>query len=95
MKDLLGVAPPQLSLGPSVPTDMGQDTLRLPSPSGDREASQAPTKSDVKRAGESTRARSGSGDPSSPERRGHRYRGRRRQLYRRCQRYRGALMGVS
>ena len=76
MKDLLGAAPSQLSPGPSVPADMGQDRLWLPSPSGDWEASRAQTKSDVKRGGESSRARSGSGDPSSTECRGHRYRGR-------------------
>ena len=37
VKGLLGVAPAQPSLGPSVPTDMGQDVLWQPSPAGDWE----------------------------------------------------------
>ena len=48
VKGLLGVAPPQPSLGPSVPTDMGQDVLRQPSPAGDREALRAGPKSGSK-----------------------------------------------
>ena len=69
VKGLLGVAPPQLSLGPSVPSDMGQDALQQPSPAGDREALRVGSKSGSKRVRESSRSQSRSGDPSLSERR--------------------------
>ena len=69
VKDLLGVAPPQPSLSPSVLTDMGQDVLRQPSPAGDREALRAGPNSGSKRARESSRSCIKSGDLSPSERR--------------------------
>ena len=67
VKGLLGVAPPQPSLGPSVLTDMGQDVLRQPSPTGDREALRAGPKSGSKRTRESSRSCIRSGDPFPSE----------------------------
>ena len=69
VKGLLGVAPPQPSLSPSVLTDMGQDVLWQPSPAGDREALRAGPKSGSKRARESSRSCIRSGDLSPSERR--------------------------
>ena len=45
VKRLLGVTPPQLLIGPSVSSDMGQDVLRQPSPAGNQDASRAGPKS--------------------------------------------------
>ena len=66
VKGLLGVAPPHLSFGPSVPKNMSQDALRQPSPTDNREAG---PKTGSKRAGESSRSRNRSGDPSPSEHR--------------------------
>ena len=45
VKRLLGVTSPQLLIGPSVSSDMGQDVLRQPSPAGNQDASRAGPKS--------------------------------------------------
>ena len=69
VKGLLGEASPQPSLGPSVPTDMGQDALQQPNPADNQEAFRAGPKTGSKRAGESSRSWSRSGDLSPSERR--------------------------
>ena len=71
MIDLLGVAPPQLSMGLAVPTQiMGPDALRPPSSSGDRTSPWVPRKPGSKRADGSSRSRSPSGDWSLSSRDG-------------------------
>ena len=68
-KQLQGDAPPQSTVGSAVPQgNMGPDTLRQLSPSGDREASRAQHKSGSKRAGSISRRRSHSRERSSGDR---------------------------
>ena len=71
MMDLLGVAPPQSSTGPTVPTRiMGPDTLWPPSSSGDRASPWVPHKTGSKRVDRGSRSRSPSGDRSLSSRDG-------------------------
>ena len=71
MMDLLGVAPPQSSMGPAVPTpNMGPEALHPPSSSGDRASPRAPHKSMSKQADGCSRSRSPSGDQSLSSRDG-------------------------
>ena len=71
MMDLLGVAPPQVSMGPAVPTlIMGPDALRPLSSSGDRASPWVLHKPGSKRADSSSRSRSPSGDRSLSSRDG-------------------------
>ena len=75
MMDLLGVAPPQSSMSPAVPTRiMGPDALRPPSSSGDRASPRSPQRSGSKRADSCSRSRSSSGDRSLSSRDGRSHR---------------------
>ena len=68
-RQLQGDAPPQSTVGPAVPQgNMGPDTLRQLSPSGDREASRAQHKSESKRAGSTSHRRSSSHERSFSDR---------------------------
>ena len=67
-QQFVGDAPPQPTVGPSVPpADMGPDSLRQLSPSDDREASRAQRKTGSKRAGSSVRRRSRISERSSTD----------------------------
>ena len=74
----LGEAPPQPTVGPSVPVvNMGPDALRQLSPSDDREALWAQRKAGSKRADNGVRQGSRSGEGSSTDRHQDRIRHRR------------------
>ena len=68
-QQLQGDAPPQSTVGPAVPQgNMGSDTLRQLSPSGDREASRAQHKSGTKWEGSDSRHHNSSRERSSGDR---------------------------